>query len=84
MGLISGLLTLPLAPLRGTIAAAEQIRQQAEDEFYDPVTIRRQLSDIDRQREAGELSDEEATMWEDELVERLMVARSRPRRGDHG
>jgi cytochrome c-type biogenesis protein CcmH/NrfG len=80
MGLISGLLTLPLAPLRGTIAAAEQIRQQAEDEFYDPVLIRRQLADIDRRRDEGELTDEQATQWEDELVERLMVARSRPRR----
>jgi hypothetical protein len=80
MGLISHLLTLPLAPLRGTIAVAEQIRQQAEDEFYNAVLIRRQLADIGRQREAGELSDEEATMWEDELVERLMAARARPRR----
>jgi hypothetical protein len=80
MGLISGLLGLPLAPLRGTIAVAEQIRRQAEEEFYDPVRIRNQIAEIDRQRAAGELSDEEATIWEDELVERLMVARSRPRK----
>ena len=37
MGLISGILGLPLAPLRGVVAAAEQIRRQAEEEFYDPV-----------------------------------------------
>jgi hypothetical protein len=80
MGLISGLLGLPLAPLRGTIAVAEQIQRQAEEEFYDPVRIRNQIAEIDRQRAAGELSDEEATIWEDELVERLMVARSRPRK----
>jgi hypothetical protein len=80
MGLISGLLGLPLAPLRGTIAVAEQIQHQAEEEFYDPVRIRNQIAEIDRQRAAGELSDEEATIWEDELVERLMVARSRPRK----
>jgi chorismate mutase len=80
MGLISGLLGLPLAPLRGTIAVAEQIRRQAEEEFYDPVRIRNQIAEIDRQRAAGELSDEEATIWEDELVERLLVARSRPRK----
>ena len=42
--------------------------------------IRNQIAEIDRQRAAGELSDEEATIWEDELVERLMVARSRPRK----
>jgi cytochrome c-type biogenesis protein CcmH/NrfG len=80
MGLITGLLGLPLAPLRGTIAAAEQILHQAEDEFYDPATIRAQLEEVDRQREAGLLTEEEALHWEDELVERLMVARSRPRR----
>jgi hypothetical protein len=80
MGLISGLLGLPLAPLRGTIAVAEQIQRQAEEEFYDPVRIRNQIAEVDRQRAAGELSDEEATIWEDELVERLMVARSRPRK----
>jgi len=80
MGLITGLLGLPLAPLRGTIAVAEQIQRQAEEEFYDPVRIRNQIAEIDRQRAAGELSDEQATIWEDELVERLMVARSRPRK----
>ena len=80
MGLITGLLGLPLAPLRGTIAVAEQIQRQAEEEFYDPVRIRNQIEEVDRQRAAGELSDEEATTWEDELVERLMVARARPRK----
>ena len=80
MGLITGLLGLPLAPLRGTLAAAEQIRQHAEDEFYDPATIRAQLNEVDRQRAAGELSDDEAPAWEDELVERLMVGQRRSRK----
>ena len=81
MGLITGILGLPLAPLRGTVAAAEQIRRQAEEEFYDPVRSRRQLEEVARQRASGELSDEEADAWEDELVGRLMVGRSRPREG---
>lgn len=80
MGLITGLLGLPLAPLRGTLAVAEQIRQQAEDEFYDPGTIRAQLDAVEQQREMGVLTDDEATAWEDELLERLMVARTRPRK----
>jgi cytochrome c-type biogenesis protein CcmH/NrfG len=80
MGLISGILGLPLAPLRGVVAAAEQIRHQAEDEFYDPAKIRQQLEEVDRLRGAGALTDDEATMWEDELVERLLVARDRPGR----
>jgi len=80
MGLISGILGLPVAPLRGVIAAADQIRQQAEEDFYDPVAIRAQLEEVERQREDGVLTDDEATMWEDELIERLLVARDRPGR----
>ena len=78
MGLITGLLGLPLAPLRGTIWVAEQVLQQAEEEFYDPARIKAQLEDVDRARAAGELSDDEATALEDELVERLLVSRNRP------
>jgi len=77
MGLITGLLGLPLAPLKGTLWAADQVRQQAEEQFYDPATIRAQLEDVDRRRASGELSDEEAVAWEDELIERLMVSRDR-------
>ncbi|MCW2824107.1 MAG: gas vesicle protein [Aeromicrobium sp.] len=77
MGLITGLLGLPLAPLRGTVAIAEQIRRQAEEDFYDPVTIRAQLEEVDRQRAAGLLSEEEAVAWEDELVDRLLTGRER-------
>ena len=80
MGLIKGILGLPTAPLRGVVAAAEQVRQHAEEVFNDPVAIRQQLEEVERQRVEGILSDAEATMWEDELVERLLVARERPRR----
>jgi hypothetical protein len=80
MGLITGILGLPVAPLRGVVAVAEQVRQAAEDEFYDPALIRQQLEQVQRMRDDGRLTDEEATMWEDELVERLLVARDRPRR----
>ena len=79
MGLITGILGLPLAPLRGTVAVADQVLNQAEEEYYDPVRIRQQLEEVDRQREAGTISDEDATAWEDELVERLMEGRARPR-----
>jgi chorismate mutase len=77
VGLISGLLTLPIAPLRGVVAVAEQVRKQAEEEFYDPARIRQQLDDVARRRESGELGDEEATALEDELVERLLEGRER-------
>lgn len=77
MGLLTCLLTFPLAPVRGTVAVAEQIRRQAEGEFYDPARIRAELEEVDRLRDAGELTDEEAAAWEDELIARLMEGRHR-------
>lgn len=75
MGLISGLLTLPLAPVRGTVWLAERIQEQAESEFYDEGRIRAALLDIEAAREAGLMDEDEARQAEDELLERLM---SRP------
>ena len=80
MGLIRGLVTLPLAPVRGVVAVAEQVRRRAEDELYDPWRIRSELEHVERLRAEGALTEEEATAWEDELVERLLVARDRPDR----
>jgi hypothetical protein len=76
VGLITGLLTLPLAPVRGTIWLAERIQEQAEAEFYDEDAIRAQLMEIDAAREAGEIGEEEAAQAEDELLERLIAARA--------
>lgn len=77
MGLLTGLLTLPLAPVRGTIWVAERVQEQAEREYYDPNKIRRQLEDVDRMRQDGELSEDEAAATEDELLERLMEGQAR-------
>jgi hypothetical protein len=77
MGLITTLLTLPLAPVRATVALAEQIRQQAEHEFYDPARIRVQLEEIDLMRSSGELSDDEADALEEDLITRLLIAGDR-------
>ncbi len=82
MGLISGILGLPLAPVRGTVAIAEVVLRQAEEEYYDPVRIRALLQDVAQARRDGELSEEEATAAEDALVERLMAGQQRE--GRHG
>ena len=73
MGLITSLLTLPLAPIRGTVWIAERILEQAESEFYDEGTIRAQLLEIEAAREAGEIDDETAAEAEDILLERLIA-----------
>ncbi len=84
MGLITGLLTLPLAPVRGTVWLAERIQEQAEAELYDEDAIRARLMEIDAAREAGEIGEEEATQAEDELLERLIAARALRADTSHG
>jgi hypothetical protein len=75
VGLISGLLLLPLAPVRGTVWIAEKLVEQAEAELYDEGTIRAQLMEIDRAREAGEIDEEAAAEAEDILLARLIASR---------
>lgn len=74
MGLFSGIV---FGPIKGTIWVAEQLKDEAERQFYDPRAIRRQLEEVARAREDGRLSDEEATAQEKELIQRLLTARNR-------
>jgi hypothetical protein len=71
MGLVTGLLTLPLAPVRGTIWVAEQLVAEAERELRDEKSVRRRLAEAERQFEAGTLTAEEYEAIEDELLEQL-------------
>ena len=75
MGLISGLLTLPLAPVRGTMWIAEKLQEQAEAEMYDESSIQAGLRELEAARESGELDEEEIVAAEDALIERLMAMR---------
>ena len=81
MGLVTGLLTLPMAPVRGTVWLADKVLEEAEREYYDPGTIRRQLEEVDELRSSGTISDEDAEEIEDELVARLRESRRRAREG---
>ncbi|GAA3100075.1 chorismate mutase [Kribbella aluminosa] len=72
MGLLTGVLLLPLAPIRMTVAVADQLRRQALQEYYDPDRIRQQLDEIDRLRASGVLDEAEADALEEELVDRLI------------
>jgi Gas vesicle protein G len=72
VGLLTGLLTLPLAPVRGVVWLAEQIQDYAEEQYYDPVRIRAELEQVEEARQSGELTEEECVDWENELLGRLM------------
>jgi hypothetical protein len=71
MGLITGLLTLPLAPVRGVTWVAEQVQEQAELELYDENRIMRELAALEMAHDAGEISEDEMNRRVDVALERL-------------
>ena len=77
MGLFTGLLTLPLAPLRGVVWVAEQLHDQADAQMNDPAVLRAKIDGLDRAYERGEISEQDRDDQQEELLERL-IGRSRP------
>jgi gas vesicle protein GvpG len=71
MGLLMGLITLPLAPVRGTMWVAERLLEEAERELDDPQNIAAQLDEAESRFERGEISAEEYELLEDALMRRL-------------
>ncbi|AOP48396.1 gas vesicle protein GvpG [Streptomyces lydicus] len=71
MGLITDLLTFPLAPVRGTVWVLDQVLLTAEREYYDPEPVRAELAQLERDLVAGRITDEEFDRREDELLDRL-------------
>lgn len=84
MGLLTGLLGLPVAPVRGVVWLAEQIQDEAEARYFDPARIRAQLDRVERLRRSGELPERECAEMEDELLRRLMHRPHREAREQHG
>ncbi|MDQ0792327.1 gas vesicle protein GvpG [Streptomyces sp. B1I3] len=77
MGLFSGLLLLPLAPVRGVIWVAEKVNEAADRELHDPHVIRAQLAALNQELEDGNISLEEFEREEEELLDRLHAGRVR-------
>ena len=71
MGLLTGLLTLPLAPVRGTIWIAERLLDEAERQLNDPAAIEQRLDEAEAAYDRGELSEQEFEQLEEELLGRL-------------
>ena len=71
MGLLTGLLTLPLAPLRGTVWIAEQLAEEAERELREAESPRRRLLYAERQLELGLLTLDEYEVIEEEALDGL-------------
>lgn len=77
MGLITGLLTLPLAPVRGVVWLAERIEDEARRQWSDPAAVRRALAEVEDAYAAGAISAAERDRVADDLVARLLSAPGR-------
>lgn len=71
MGLFTGLLTLPLAPVRGTVWVAEQLTAEAERQLREAQSPRRRLVEAERQLELGVLTLDEYEAIEEEALDAL-------------
>lgn len=83
MGLVTGLLTFPLAPARGTAWVLDQVVLAAEREYYDPEPVLRELAALERDLTGGRIGAEEFDRREDELLDRLEEIEAH-RRGTRG
>lgn len=71
MGLISQLLTLPLAPVRGAVWVMDQVVLTAEQQYYDPEPVRQQLAALEQELLDGGITEEEFDRREDDLLDEL-------------
>lgn len=79
MGLVSQILTLPLAPVRGTGWVVEQVLRTAEEEYYDPAPVRAELRALEQSLLDGRIDEAEFDRREDELLDALEWLEERQR-----
>ncbi|MEV2221397.1 gas vesicle protein GvpG [Nocardia vinacea] len=72
MGLVSAILSLPLAPVRGVIWLGELIQDQVEQQLQSPAAVRRDLEEIDEAAAAGRLSEEEQKQAQQAVLDRTL------------
>jgi len=77
MGLIGGLLALPLAPARGLVWVVGQVIDEAEAQLHDPRRIHAELARAEEALEAGEIDQETYEAIEEELLDRLAASSGR-------
>ncbi len=71
MGLITQLLTFPLAPARGVGWVMDQVVLAAEREYYDPAPVQRELRELEQALLDGSIDEEEFDRREDELLDEM-------------
>ncbi|WP_052848119.1 gas vesicle protein GvpG [Streptomyces avicenniae] len=76
MGLLSGLLLLPLAPVRGTAWVAERIAEAADKETSDPAPVLARITALHRALDEGEIGEAEFEREEEALLVELQRRRA--------
>ncbi|MFF7296148.1 gas vesicle protein GvpG [Streptomyces sp. NPDC008265] len=71
MGLLTFLATLPIAPVRAVVWAAQRVAEEAENEYYDPAPVWHELAELERSLRAGEIDEDTFDQCEDQLLDRL-------------
>ncbi|MEU6576270.1 gas vesicle protein GvpG [Streptomyces sp. NPDC046805] len=71
MGLLTALLSAPLAPVRGVVWVADQLAEAADREVNDPAAVRAQLAVLNQALEDGEIDLAYFEREEDRLLDRL-------------
>ncbi|MFE2992858.1 gas vesicle protein GvpG [Streptomyces sp. NPDC059262] len=84
MGLLTGILTLPLMPLHGTTWVVDQVLLAAEREYYDPQPVRAELAALVDDLANHRVNDEEFDRREDALLDRLDEIETYRRRTENG
>ena len=82
MNLLTLPFRLPFLPAEGAIKLgeiiAEVVEEEAERQLHDPARIRRELEEAQRQRDAGEISDEELASLQDQLTQAMVTVPATP------
>ncbi|WP_351224891.1 gas vesicle protein GvpG [Streptomyces sp. NPDC002133] len=76
MGLLTQIVTLPLAPVRGVGWVMDRVLEAAENEYYDPEPVQRELAKLEALLLAGQIDEETFDRREDELLDRLEEIRA--------
>lgn len=72
MDLVTLPFRLPFLPVHGLIRLAELIQEEAEREYHDPATARRQLEEAEYAHARGEISSDELYQAEAEAAGRMV------------
>ncbi|HET9077961.1 MAG TPA: gas vesicle protein GvpG [Acidimicrobiales bacterium] len=77
MGLIKGLVLLPLAPVQGVAWLAERLQDEALRQLHDPDVILAELAELQAALDAGELTEQRYLELEEQLLDRLDASQDR-------